>query len=358
MERIVLIAPRLELRGSTFYTLMLARELKLRGYRVTVLAGKGSYSKEFEEEKIPLIHADISEVFLRDLLYLNTYVRLLRPFNPELIHITHQNLAGIGGYIAGRLDTPYLFTLQSPLKRSLSYRKKQFKGAIAISQPVRQAAVNVGQIPREKVFIIENGAATDINPPSKDKSGLIPVVGTVSRLEKDRGIKYFIHAAMELIHRKVRAHFLIMGSGPEEAKLRKLVRKLDISEHLTINLASSNHRSLFSPIDIFVSPALSEGFGLFVLQSMASAIPVVASAAGGVFSLIKDKETGLIVPKKDVSMFADKIQTFLDDRAYAEQIALNGFHYVQSHFPFQKTLEGTLKLYHRTAGMMEDVNLY
>jgi len=345
MERIVLIAPSLELRGATFYTLTLARELRLRGYRVAVMAGQGSYADELAAEKIPFLRAEISGIFPLDLLYLNHYTRLLKPLNPELIHITHNNLAGIGGLIASSLGIPYVLTLQSLVKRAIRFKPSAFRGAIAISQPVRQSAVNTGLLPREKVHIVENGIAADINPPEKNNTGLIPVVGTVSRLEKDRGIKYFIHAAQELISRGVQAHFLVIGTGPDEAKLRKLVRRLKISEHVTINMAVSNSKNLINPIDVFVSPALSEGFGIFVMQAMAFAVPVVASAAGGVFSLITDQETGLIVPKRDVSVFADKIQAFLDDREYAESIGLNGFHYVQSHFPLKKTLEGTLKLY-------------
>ena len=73
------------------------------------------------------------------------------------------------------------------------------------------------------------------------------------------------------------------------------------------------------------------GFNLFVLQAMACAIPVVSSAAGGVFSLITDNETGLIVPKKDISLFADKIQAFLENRSYAEKIGLNGLDVSLSH---------------------------
>ena len=79
--------------------------------------------------------------------------------------------------------------------------------------------------------------------------------------------------------------------------------------------------------------------------AMASGIPVVASAAGGVFSLISDMETGLIVPKRNVADFADKIQVFLNDPSFAERIGMNGFKYVQENFPFQRTLEKTLELY-------------
>jgi len=353
MERIVLITPKLELRASTVYTLSLARELKLRGYRVFVMGGEGGFSKKLVTEKIPFIRADFSGNFLRDILYLNQYAKLLKEINPDILHVVHHNLAGIGGLLAKRIQSPWMITLQNPVKGALPCKGPWFRGAIAISQPVRQSAVNTGLIPREKVYIVENGVATGLNPPVRDSLGLIPVVGAVSRLQKDRGIKYFIHAANELIKRGVQAHFLVIDAGPEEKKIRKLIRATGMTEHITINMAAANYMHLMDPIDLFVSPTLSEGFGVFVLQAMAAAIPVVASASGGIFSLITDNETGLIVPKRDVSLFANKIQLFLEDRSFAERIGMNGFRHVQSQYPLKKTLEGTLKLYHQDEEVYE-----
>ncbi len=345
MKRVVLMAPRLELRGSTVYTLTLARELKLRGYNVAVVAAEGPFVETLLEEKIPYALVNITGNLFQDVLFLNRAASSVKSFNPELIHVTHHDLAGVGGFVAGRLSCPYILTIQSPVRNVLRHQRKQLRVAIAISQPSRQSAVNKGRLPRELVRIVENGVSSELKPPEKNGAGLVPVVGTASRLVKDLGIKYFIHAARELISRNVRAHFLILGTGPEEARLRKLIRGLEICSHVTINSACPDLNTLIRPIDIFVSPALSEGFSIFVLKAMASAVPVVASAAGGVFSLINDKETGLIVPKKDVSLFADKIQAFLDDREYAKTIGLNGFNYVQENFPIKKTMEKTLSLY-------------
>ena len=281
MERIALVAPRLELRGATVYTLTLARELKQRGYRVTVLAGHGGFAAELVDEKIPHIRTDFSGRLMKDLLYLGHFTRALKQVNPKLIHVTHHELAFIGGLIARRLRVPWVVTLQNPVSRPVPCRDPWFRGAIAISQTVRQSAVNTGRIPREQVHIVENGVSTSLTAVHKEHAGLVPVVGAVDRMEKERGIKYFIHAAQELISRKVKAHFLVIGTGPNEKKIRKLVRRLDLAEHVTINMAGGGSSDLVNAIDIFVTPALTEGFGIFVLQAMAAGLPVVASGAGG-----------------------------------------------------------------------------
>jgi glycosyltransferase involved in cell wall biosynthesis len=345
VERVLLIAPALELRGTTLYTLTLARELRLRGYRIGVMSSGGVFSDELQREKVPLIRADISGFTLRNFLYLHRIRALAEEFKPDLIHITHQSLADLGFQIASGLGVPYTFTVHSPLNSRIRVHKQHFRGAIAISQTVRQSVVNAGGLPRDKVCVIENGVATGVQPPPHREPGLIPVVGTVSGLDREYGVKYFIRTVQELIERGVDATFLILGSGPYEKKIHQMIRKLSLQHRITLASAMPSYLKLVSPIDIFVSPALSEGFNVFILQAMSRALPVVASAAGGVFSLLTDNETGLIVPKRDVSLFADKVQAYLDDREYADRIGRNGFDFVQKHYPLHRMIESTLEVY-------------
>jgi len=345
VERILLVAPTLELRGTTLYTLTLARELRLRGYRVGVMSSGGVFVDELQREKVPFIRADISGFFPRDYLYLHWIRARAKEFGPELIHITHQSLANLGCHLSAGLAVPYILTIHSPVASKIPTHPVFFKEAIAVSQTVRQSAVNAGGLSREHVCVIENGIATGVQPPPRRDPDLEPVIGTVSSLEREYGVKYFIRAARELIARGATATFLIIGSGPYEKKIRQMIRKLDLEQRITLASAMPSYHRLVSPIDIFVSTALTEGFNLFVLQAMSFGLPVVAAAAGGVFSLITANETGLIVPKRDVFLFADKIRAYLDDKDYAERIGRNGFDFVQKHFPLHRMLESTLSVY-------------
>lgn len=345
MEKVLLIAPSLELRGTTIYTLTLARELRLRGYGVGIMAAGGLFAPELQRDKVPFIKANISGFFPRDILYLHQLRSLAREFNPELIHITHHSLADIGGSIAAGLGVPYIITIQGPVNARIRIIGQFFHEAVAVSQTVRQTAVNAGGLPRERIRVIEAGVATDVQPPPRRDGELTPVVGTVCGLDREHGVKYFIRAARMLVSRRVKAHYLILGSGPYENKIRQAIRKHSLEEHVTLATSVPSYRKLVSPIDIFVSSTLSEGFNLFILQAMSRALPVVAFAAGGVFSLIADKETGLIVPKRDVSVFADKIQAYLDDREYADRIGRSGFEFVRDNFPLHRMLDRSLAVY-------------
>jgi glycosyltransferase involved in cell wall biosynthesis len=331
---------------------MLARELRLRGYRVGVMSAGGVFAPELQKGKVPFLKADISGFYPRDLLYLRRIQTLAREYNPDLIHITHQSLAELGGLIAGGLGVPYILTFQSPLKSKVRIHRDLFQEAIAVSQKVRQSAVNAGRLPREKVSVVEYGVETDVQPAPRRDGSLIPVVGTVCGLEREHGVKDFIRAARLLISRDVRAAFLIVGTGPYEKRIRQTIRKHSLERHVTLASTMPSYRNLVSPIDIFVSPTLSEGFNIFILQAMSRGLPVVASAAGGVFSLINDDETGLIVPKRDISLLAEKIQTYVHEKDYADRLGRNGFYFVQKNFPIHRMLDRTLGVY---TGEVENV---
>jgi len=345
VERVLLVAPSLELRGSTLYTLTLARELRLRGYRVGVMSAGGVFVPELARGKIPFFKADISGFYPRDFLYLRRIRSLAREYNPDLIHVTNHSLAELGGHIAGGLGVPYIFTIQSPLKSRLRVNNECLREAIAISQKVRQSAVNAGRLPREKVCVIEYGVETDVQPGPRRDGSLVPVVGTVCGLEREHGVKDFIRAARLLVSRGVRATFLILGSGQYERKIRQTIRKLSLENHVTLASSMPSYRNLVSPIDIFVSPTFSEGFNIFILQAMSRGLPVVAAAAGGVFSLIADDETGLIVPKHDIARLAEKIETYVHEKDYADRLGRNGFYFVQKNFPLHRMLDRTLGVY-------------
>lgn len=141
------------------------------------------------------------------------------------------------------------------------------------------------------------------------------VVLFVGRLAEKKGVPYLIQAMQQ-----VNALLMIVGSGPLEEECRSLVSQLHL-EHKIHFLGPKPHtqlRSIYASADVFVAPSITtksgdvEGFGLVILEAMASGLPVVASSSGGITDIITHEGNGLLAEEKNAAQLAASINRLLD----------------------------------------------
>ena len=220
---------------------------------------------------------------------------------------------------------------------------------LAVSEDVRQSLVTIGHFPRERITVVPNGVSSDLSALERaDKAEpTTPVIGTVNRLDAERGIDLFLEAARLILDKGAEAHFLVIGDGPIERQVRAQARKLELTPHLTFALPRSRIGALFRPMDVFVSASHTEGHGIFILSAMAQARPVICSGVGGVLTFIRDGENGLVVPRGDVPKLASKILFLLENPDEARRIAHEGFRTAREEYPLSAMVGGTLQAYDR-----------
>ncbi len=348
MKRVLLFGGDLSLRGTSLYTLSLARELKLRGHRVAVLGPGGLFEGNLDSHRVPVIHAPVHGMLWRDLLYLETYAEAVRNFDAEVIHILHQDLATIGSLLSRRTGVPAVMTVHGPVSRQFWYPMGSGPSIIAVSEDVRQSLVTSGHVDRESIAVIPNGVSASLSAleePGETESSPLPVVGTVNRIDRDRGIDLVLRAARKVLDAGTRAYFLIIGEGPAEKEVRTLARKLELIPHLTFALPRTRIASLFRPMDVYVSASHTEGHGIFLLSAMAEARPVISTGVGAVLSFLRHEENGLVVPRGDVGSLAQGILDLLADRERAHSLAVEGFRDVRERFPLRSMVERTAAAY-------------
>jgi glycosyltransferase involved in cell wall biosynthesis len=139
--------------------------------------------------------------------------------------------------------------------------------------------------------------------------------------------------------------FLLAGAGPEEANLRRVARELEIATSVTFIPNLFDFSTALSAIDIFCLPSLRQGLGTIMLEAMALARPVIATNVGGVYSVIRDNETGLVVPPSDSSRLADCILELLRDPVRARALGEAGRRLVIEKFGVEQMVEKTTALY-------------
>jgi len=225
---------------------------------------------------------------------------------------------------------------------------------IAVARRVRDFAVKSIGVPSEKLVVIYNSVEISEYQGGVDVARIREeleidpahtVVGTVSRLDEAKGIRYFLQAVPEVLIRNSEVSFLIVGAGSQRRELERLARDLDIESRVIFAGYRPDVVKMLAIMDVFVLPSLYEGFPNAVLEAMAIAKPVVATRVGGTPEAVEDGVTGLLVPPRDPKALAEAIIALLQDRERAEAMGQAGRERVERYFSAERMVQETEALY-------------
>jgi D-inositol-3-phosphate glycosyltransferase len=145
----------------------------------------------------------------------------------------------------------------------------------------------------------------------------VPVLLFVGRIQPLKGLDVAIQALAQLQAKN--AQLIVVGGasgseGNEEIeKIVQLARNLGVHNNIRFVEPQAHHMlsTYYRAADVVVVPSRSESFGLVALEAAACGVPVVASAVGGLLTIIDDGETGYLVPGRDPALFAGHIDELL-----------------------------------------------
>ena len=214
---------------------------------------------------------------------------------------------------------------------------------VAISEAVRRFSVEDVGLPEDKVEVIHYGLDALPEPwgenpelPIPDGS---PLLLCVARLAPQKGVDTAIRALPSIPD----ATLLVLGEGPERARLEALARELGVSDRVLMPGRVGDVAALYRRCDVVVHPARWEGFGLAMLEGMLAGRPVVAADAGSAPELVADGMTGLLFPPDDSEALARDVATVLADWMYGTL----GIGRARSLFSVARMTHRTLALYER-----------
>lgn len=351
-RRILLISPKLDLRGTSLYTVNLAIGLRRAGHQPHVISDRGYFVAELEEHSIPHSELPLTGSLSHDLFRVRDLVDKIQAHEPDIIHFQTEILAPIAAIAARVMRRPYFLTAHSLHPRRMWLGSKHIQRLITISQETREALVNDARAPRHLISVIPNGVdVTPVAPPPEaPKEGekkRAPIVGALTRLEQVKGLSYFLESARLILQKPNVPHpfFFVAGEGPDDSRLRRQLREKQLQERVTISLPAIDHRLLLSRYDVFVLSSLSEGLGIFLLEAMALGKPVVAAGSGGVFSIIEDGVNGFLVPKGNAERISERIIELLGSEELRKRLGRAAREFVRQKYPLESMIEKTLEVY-------------
>jgi len=178
----------------------------------------------------------------------------------------------------------------------------------------------------------------------------VPIVAVVARLNRLKGIEYFLDAAVSVARRFPGVRFLIVGDSISQAyrdELEAYAAARGLGDRVVFTGFRSDVPELLSEVAVSVLPSLSEGLSNVVLEAMAAGVPVVTTAVGGTPELVDDGVTGLLVAPRDSEALARGIGSLLDDPARRRRIGEAGRERVEERFSLEAMVRETERLYER-----------
>ncbi|AEO66489.1 glycosyltransferase family 4 protein [Thermothielavioides terrestris NRRL 8126] len=212
------------------------------------------------------------------------------------------------------------------------FRHASVKTIFYPSRAVRRYLASSGQqgggvrCPAAKLELLQRGVDTQLFHPSRRSDALRAQVAPageivlicVSRLAGEKGFGFLADAAAALDRRGLPFRLMIVGgnrSAAVEAEIKGLFAPLVQRGKVVFAgfLVGEKLAAAYASADIFLHCSVTETFGLVVLESMASGVPVVARDEGGPSDIVRDGESGFLTPPADLDAFVDKVMMLAED---------------------------------------------
>jgi glycosyltransferase involved in cell wall biosynthesis len=359
VKRVLFVLSSFASSGPTYNALALGRQLKRKGIEPMFVALEGG-SREIAFELSNL--KTCIEPNLSGILRGWEGRKQITLFNPNIIHALNLNAAHAAQSIAVRNNLNLVITVNKLGENQNAFRNFNDAHIVSVSDAVMTDIVQKAGVSRKNVSVIHNGVDLSRHKAGKETAHdknprMSPIIGTFGGLLPHKGLSVFLKAAKIVLQKQPNSEFILMGQGPELSNLRKLATELGISQRVTFtsggalstssptSAASEQEAEFLADFDVFVEPSTSEGLGLSVLQAMAWGRPVVASGAGGLYSLVKDGETGFLVQKGDENLLAEAIIKLLANPKLANEMGKHGRERIETEFDIKNICNKHIKLY-------------
>ncbi|MFN3361249.1 MAG: glycosyltransferase family 4 protein [Pseudanabaenaceae cyanobacterium] len=352
--------PYLEQGGTEKHTLSLIAHFR-QYYHVSLLAPPGSTAHQFTDLGVP--HYQFSRWDLRFAQGVAQLYRSLRAIHQQVkidlihVHAAHELVLAIKLFLP---QVPIVFTVHGyhGATKDWSYWLSSQMANWAADRVIAVCRCD-GDILRQcglqpdKLTVIYNGVPTppiavdacqELRGQLQLQEGEI-VLGTLARLTPEKGISYLLQAFYQLSQEYDYLRLVIAGEGKQRGELEKLVTQLNLGSKVNFLGYIDRPHNFLALVDIFVLPSLQEAFSLAILEAMALAKPIVATAVGGTPEQMGAGKAGILVPPRSISGLITALTKLIADPQLRRTMGQLAQAYYRENFRLETMLQRTALLY-------------
>jgi len=207
-------------------------------------------------------------------------------------------------------------------------------GFIAVAQPHGRFLIEHQRFPDHKVFVIPNGIDTEhfrfdaaARGRWRQRLGIAndaPVCGIVAALRYEKNHEFFLRVARQVADQLPGVRFLIVGDGPERAKLESLSAQLGLDERVVFTGTCHDVPGVLAAVDLFALTSHNEASPVSILEALACERPVVAPRVGSIDQTVIDGQAGYVTQPGDQAAMAARWLELLTNPALRRRMGQTG----------------------------------
>lgn len=315
-----------------------------------------------------LTYYEIPERGKFDLRVLRVLRDIVLRHDINIIH-SHDYKSDLFAYLFGRWMCPrpvrllstahawVLLGLKGELYRRLDLAvMRRLDHLIAVSHATKAEMV-AGGVPADRVTVIHNAIDTAVWSPERGTGsfrtemgldGAFPVIGYVGRINREKDLFTWLKAFAVVARKHPTAKGILVGDGrgdDTQVALERLAREFGVAHQVIFPGYRSNLQSVYAAFDVFMLSSRREGLPNCILEAMAMGLPVVTTDVAGAKELVKDGETGYVLPLGDVEGLAAALLNIVEDPALRDRLRQAGRRRIESEFSFSSRLRRIEDLY-------------
>lgn len=366
--RVLIVNSALYIGGAENVTATLCRGLDRNRFDVFVahMKGNGPIARDLESEGFDIVRMSRTDDGRRDLLAGVRLRRLAVKLGIDLIHSQDLHTMVDSSFSAWTVPglrhvSTFHYGNYPRSHRRYHMLERLFlrfpDRLVAVGEVQRQAIAHTYDINPDRLSVIRNGVSDSrgkVCDAEKDRvrRGADVVIGTISTLIEQKGIDDLLRAARLLVDRGCRFRLVIVGDGHLKAPLQTLSRELDLEEHVEFLGWVEDAASRVLPwVDIFVQSSLWEAMSMVVLEAMSSGCAIVATTVGDNPYVMRDGQSGLLVPSRSPESLANGLRRLIEDEVLRDRLANEARRDYEERFTASRMCRDYENLYLETLGV-------
>lgn len=218
----------------------------------------------------------------------------------------------------------------------------RFDGFHFLGGDLKKRAVQRGYKGGKTEALIPPAIDTDLFAPliRNEKNKKLTII-SVGRLAWKKGYEYGLQAVAKLKQKGIPFAYKIIADGAYRQPILFAIKELGLEDDVTIIQVKEHEdvKAELSKADVFLHPAISEGFSNAVLEAQAMGLPVITTNADGLAENVEDNVTGFVVPVYDAAAMAEKLEWCYNNKNEVKEMGKAGIARVRTHFRIEEQLK-------------------